>query len=356
MPGPTAGAAATAPPAAGPGGPGAAERRFRAMGTDALLVGVAAPGGPDADDLLARAEVRIQLLDARWSRFRPASELSRLNAAAGAPVLLPRDTYELVHLAIEAWRVTGGRFDPTVLRALEAAGYDRSHEAVVGRDLAAPSTPSPAAPTPGCAGIELDPELGAVTLPAGVALDLGGIGKGRTADLVVAELVAAGLAGALVDLGGDVSVAGTPPAGASSWVIGVPHPLDPAVEIGRLGLAAGGVVTSTRLKRAWHVDGRPAHHLIEPSTGRPADSGLASVTVLAATAAWAEVLAKAVFLAGPVDGAEALAGAGATGLAVTDDGEVLAFDGLDRFVVSGPLADSPAGERSVPISQEGTPR
>ena len=90
------------------------------MGTEVHVVVVAEPG--DADELCRDAEARVQAYEARWSRFIATSELSRLNAAAGSPVLLPADTFALVALAVSAWHQTDGWFDPTVLDALEAAG------------------------------------------------------------------------------------------------------------------------------------------------------------------------------------------------------------------------------------------
>lgn len=192
---------------------GWSELGFRAMGTQVHL---AVPA--EAAALLLDARLRIEDLEARWSRFRDDSVLSRLNRAAGRPVLVDDETFDLLATAVGAWQGTGGRFDPTVLDALEAAGYDRSF-AGLGADLGAgpgpASGPAPA-PTPGCAGLRLDPTLGRVEVPVGVRLDLGGIGKGRTADLVATELVAAGAPSALANLGGDLRVAGELPLAAPS--------------------------------------------------------------------------------------------------------------------------------------------
>ena len=99
----------------------AADRRFRAMGSDGHLVVVG--GSPGLVDL---ALDRIEQLEGRWSRFRPDSEISRLNACAGQPLRVSSDTVELVERATAAWRLSGGAFDPTVLGPLLRAGYDRS--------------------------------------------------------------------------------------------------------------------------------------------------------------------------------------------------------------------------------------
>jgi thiamine biosynthesis lipoprotein len=235
------------------------------------------------------------------------------------------ETYAVVELAVAAWRGTAGRFDPTVLDALEAAGYDRDFAAVAERGDRRP-LPGRARPAPGCAGVELDPLIPAVRLPAGVRLDLGGVGKGRAADLVLAELLAAGAEGACVDLGGDVAVGGTPPAG-SAWTVD----LDAALGARSFRLRAGGVATSTRLRRAWTRAGAPAHHLVDPAAGVPAWTGLTAVTVLAGATAWAEILAKSAFVAGRDAGARLVAAHDATGVLVHDDGRVEELPGLAPY-------------------------
>ena len=296
------------------------EAQFRAMGTD---VTVLALGG--TPDLAATAAAAIEALEAKWSRFRPTSELCRLNAAAGAPVVVSPETFALVERAVDAWRFTDGRYDPTILPALMAAGYDRSFDEIT----PAAEPPGEPVPAPGCRDIVLDRIVHAIRVPAGVALDLGGIGKGYAADLVAHDLVHHGVRGALVNLGGDLRAMGESPL-PHGWVVEVDDPLATGTT-GLLALAAGAIATSTRLRRAWTRAGREMHHLLDPRTGLPGAAGLASVTVIAGDAWRAEVLAKAAFLAGPVDGGRLVTDAGATGLLVTDDGAVLELDGLAAF-------------------------
>jgi thiamine biosynthesis lipoprotein len=301
---------------------GAETQRFRAMGTDVEVIVVGGRPG-----MAAAVEARVEDLEARWSRFRPDSELSRLNRAGGAPAVVSETTFGLVARAVEAWSATGGRFDPTVLDALEASGYDRTFEAVE-RD--APAPVAAPVPPPGCAAVVLDPVVRAVQLPVGTRLDLGGIGKGYAADLLATEVHDAGAAGVCVNLGGDLHVLGAAPDGAPAWVVEVEGPAD-GPRLGNLVLAAGGVATSTRLRRAWRRAGTELHHLLDPATGRPAATGLASVTVLAAETWWAEVLAKAAFVAGAHDGARLIAEHDATGLFLHDDGRVEELPGLAAF-------------------------
>ena len=141
---------------------------------------VAAPEA--ATDIAELAADRVDELEARWSRFRPTSEVSAINQSAGSAVAVSADTVELVTKAIAAWELTEGAFDPTVLPALEASGYDRSFETI---DTSMPApTGCDGQRTPGCAGIVVDLDRGTVLLPENVGFDPGGIGKGLAADLI----------------------------------------------------------------------------------------------------------------------------------------------------------------------------
>ena len=165
---------------------GWSEARFRAMGTDVHLAVL----GVDPT-LLDQARQRIEDLEQRWSRFRPDSLLSGLNDAGGRPVLVDDETFDLITTAVASWHGTGHRFDPTVLDAVIDAGYDRTFEQIGTGPGPAPG--SGPLPPPGCADILLDPTSRTVTLPVGTHLDLGGIGKGRTADLVAVDLLGHGV-------------------------------------------------------------------------------------------------------------------------------------------------------------------
>ena len=316
------------------------ERVFAAMGTTVHLIGVGARGGSDVQGLLEVAEERVHHLEAQWSRFRPTSELSRMNARAGRPTKLTPETYGLVAAAVDGWERTGGLFDPTLLDAVEHAGYDRSFDALPADRPTAQLTPRSTSARQGCAAIELDPDTSTVRLPIGTHLDLGGIAKGYGADLVVAELAAAGLDGACANFGGDVRVWGRAPgAGDDSviddamideathgWKIDIQDPTGTAAPLAQLEIDDGAVVTSTRLRRRWLVDGVEQHHLIDPRTGRSAFNGWAQVSAVAGTATEAEVLVKALYLAGPRP--ELLDAHAARAVLIADDGhvETVGFD------------------------------
>jgi thiamine biosynthesis lipoprotein len=296
-----------------------------AMGTQVELLAAGAPSGT-----LAAARHRRAVLEARWSRVRPDSAVSTLNRAAGRPVAVSPETLTLLALAVLGWQATGGRFDPTVLDALEGAGYDRSFDQLpAGRPGAASARPAPG-PAPGLAGLRIDPEAGTVTLPAGTRLDLGGIAKGYAADLLCAQLREGGATGVCVNVGGDLRVGGTAPQGG--WAIAVPHPH--GGQAATLQLTEGAAATSSPLRRAWHVGGQPAHHLIDPHTGRPADTGILQVTAVAAEAWRAEVATKAAFLAGLSEALTLVTRLGAEAVVVDQAGGLHLTAGLQQTAIS----------------------
>ncbi|MFP5256496.1 MAG: FAD:protein FMN transferase [Acidimicrobiia bacterium] len=251
--------------------------------------------GRGAEEGLVIAQQRLAELEARWSRFRPDSDISRLNRAHGRAVPVHPETLELLDTARTWWQVTAGRFDPTVADALAAAGYDR--DLATGHGPVGTGTPAPGPPD-----LVLDRRASTAWLPEGIRIDLGGIGKGRAADVLAAEL--GHLDHGLVDLGGDLRVWGGAPEG-HGWPVAVDDLRD-GTQLALLGLDDGAVTTSSTLVRRWSDGDRHAHHLIDPRTGRPVDGEVVSVTVVAGHAAPAEVLAKAGIVSGTVEAATAL--------------------------------------------------
>jgi thiamine biosynthesis lipoprotein len=302
----------------------AAELEFRVMGTDAHVI-VVGSDARHARHVAMWSRDRLHELEARWSRFLPDSEVSRLNAASGAPVVVSTDTLGLVERAVEGWRRTQGSFDPTVLDALVAQGYDRDFREI-DHDAPAPTDPAPA---PGCADITIDRVVGAVRLPRGVHFDPGGIGKGFAADLVAGEVMARDVDGVCVNLGGDLRVEGESP-DDNGWIVDLEHPLT-GRSMMHVRLRTGAVASTWRTRRVWGPPPARRHHLIDPRTGTSATSGLAGTSVLAGRAWWAEVLAKAAFLEGPTRGRELLAAHQASGYLVADDGTVYPAGFAERF-------------------------
>ena len=280
------------------------------MGSDAHLVVV---GGRTT--LVERAARRIEDLERKWSRFLGDSEISGLNRSAGEPVAVSGDTIVLVRRSIEAWRLSGGAFDPTVLGAVIRAGYDRSF------DLLGPD-PSPGHSTLGIGAddIAVDDHAGTVRLPEHTGFDPGGIGKGLAADIVTAEMIEAGADGVCVNLGGDLRVAGTSPDGGG-WTVAIEHPWVPD-PIALIGIGNGAVATSTTLRRRWISGGAIRHHVIDPQSGLPSDTDLTLATTIAAEAWVAEVLAKAVLLAGARHPFDIVGGTGVQALVVDQTGRI----------------------------------
>ncbi|MCA9980300.1 MAG: FAD:protein FMN transferase [Anaerolineales bacterium] len=286
-----------------------ATHHFRAMGCH-IHFWLDAPGASTAEisAALHAAEQQFHTAEQRLSRFRTTSELSRVNAQAGQWVAVSPLFWEVLVAAVQASAATDGLFDPTLQHALVAAGYDRSFE-----QLTTPSKPTPSVAHASTLGqwtaIELDEARQAVRVPAGVALDFGGIAKGYTAVLASRELDKVGPN--LVSAGGDLT-AGNAPHGSPGWPVGIADPFSPDKNLATLWLANASLATSGIDYRRWltndpHGRGRSAHHIIDPRTGQPANTDLLTVTVWHRSAIVAETWATAVLVAGKKEGLGRLA-------------------------------------------------
>ncbi|MBJ7603008.1 MAG: FAD:protein FMN transferase [Candidatus Dormibacteraeota bacterium] len=256
-----------------PRGPRLGERRFRALGTDCHLLAVEGSG-----ERLDVAVDHISTAHRRLTRFESESELSRLNAAAGGWHAISTDLEALLQAALRSWEETAGWVHAGVLPALLAAGYTRPLR--LGAGLAHPP-PEPPPPLPAMLSVR----PGRARLRAGTALDLGGIAKGWLADELAGWLAP----NCLVNLGGDLFARGGGPddAGWPVRMAGV-----------TLLLRDQGAATSSSQRRSWSSAGGPKHHLIDPRTGRPSESDLAEVSVVATCALEAEMWAKTGLLLG----------------------------------------------------------
>jgi thiamine biosynthesis lipoprotein len=286
------------------------ELTFRVMASRAHVILVDPAQGAEG-----YARRRLEQLERRWSRFLPSSEISRLNSSPGAIVIVSPDTVELLLAMKDAWRLTGGRHDSAMLHAITAAGYAASRDGS-GRTSTCAGAPRRDVTL---ADVTVDEATSSAVLPAGLGLDPGGIGKGLAADLVVTELLAGGTGGALVSVGGDLAAAGSPPSPAG-WIVAVEDPFDASLSLARLALGAGGVATSSTLKRAWVQDGHPRHHVIDPDTQASAGTDLAAVTVVARAGWEAEAHATAALLTGAERVLDYFARHRLEGLATTLDG------------------------------------
>lgn len=329
-------------------------RRLRGMNTTMRLTVRLDEEAPATRDVATRAldqcATWLAACEATCSRFLPTSEVSALNASAGRPMGLSDDLFTVVQLALTFAARFDGVFDPTVLPALHAAGYTRSFEEIGQREIGGrPATDQPAWHGGRWSAVRLDAATRTATLPAGVALDLGGVAKGWAADELARRYLAA-FPGYLIDLGGDLRVAGGPEPGRP-WIVGVADPREASntgdaaddeagapTYLAGLALTRGGVATSGDARRWWLRAGERQHHIIDPRTGKPATAPLTSQriatwTALAPTAAEADALAKVAFIRGYEEGMRLLTrGAEAAGVCVHADGRVEATPNLEEYL------------------------
>jgi thiamine biosynthesis lipoprotein len=287
---------------------GMSRAQFRAMGTTISL-------------LLPEAQCQqgtqvVQELFALWeqtlSRFLPESELSRLNTMSGVPVVVSELLYSVLKTALDAAQITQGVYDPTLLRQMVRIGYDRTFDELSSNQPATSITISPGG---GWREIQLDEKNRRVTLPPGVGLDFGGIAKGMAVDAALNSLQQVGIDIALVNAGGDLAVRGVPPE-TEQWPLAVPG----KQQSWNIPLLLGAMATSGVARRRWQQGGQQRHHLLDPRTGTSAQSGLWSVTVVAACCEQAEVGAKVAFILGRKRGADFLRTHSLAGLLVCEDG------------------------------------
>ncbi len=241
---------------------GIVTRSMRAIGTTAV-VAVTAPHL--ADPAMAMLAADLEELDLACSRFRSDSELRRLERVSdGRPVEASPLLFDAIEVACVVAVQTAGIVDPTIGSALVELGYDRDFDQM-GKVRSAPChRPEPA---PGWWQILLDPGAGTISLPRGVHVDLGATAKAFAADRAARRISAELGCGALVNLGGDVAVAGEPP--PAGWSVGIAPecrtPLDEVHQV--VTIASGGLATSGTTARTWLRNGRRVHHIIDPWTG-----------------------------------------------------------------------------------------
>jgi thiamine biosynthesis lipoprotein len=248
-------------PQARRGEPPLTTRSFRAIGTTATVVVQHADVADEAAALLA---AELEDIDLACSRFRPDSELQTLHAHAGTTVQVGALLFEALRVAVEAAVRTGGAVDPTIGNAIAALGYDADLDEVLARRSTPPRALGPVA---GYAHVQLNPAERTVRIPRGVRLDLGSTAKALAADRAATRIAGAVGSGVLVSLGGDVAVAGGPPAGG--WAVGIARESStPAGQVDQVvAISRGGLASSATSVRAWKAGDREVHHILDPQTG-----------------------------------------------------------------------------------------
>jgi thiamine biosynthesis lipoprotein len=286
--------------------------RFKALGTSVHLL-VTDPRGTDRACALLREE--LDAIDRACSRFRPDSELWRVNSACGRTVRVSELLAEAVAVALAAAYVTDGDVDPTCGRSLVELGYDRDFAAA--RQDTGPLS-RPAVPAAGWQAVELDRDRRELRIPGEVMLDLGATAKALAADRAAKRIADTLNCGTLVNLGGDIAVAGEPP--DQGWPVGIaddrgfdgaaasparPSPArssaarpGPPLHDAVVTIRDGGLATSSTKVREWARGTARLHHIIEPSTGMPADSCWRTVSVAAATCVDANTASTAAIIRG----------------------------------------------------------
>jgi thiamine biosynthesis lipoprotein len=249
---------------------------FPALGTTAAVTVAAADALPEA---LALVQDELHRIDETCSRFRDDSELVRLNRCAGAPFAASPLLLEAIAVALYAAAHTDGDVDPTVGRSLAALGWDSDFTVVVARRGEAPRLRM--VPAAGWRRVRIDRGRGTVRIPAGVEIDLGATGKAFAADRCARGVHRATGAGVLVNLGGDIALAGAAPDGG--WPIRVTddHRSDATAPGQTIALAAGGLATSSTTARRWHAGDVELHHIVDPRSGAPAGEVWRTVSVAA---------------------------------------------------------------------------
>ncbi|HEX5194052.1 MAG TPA: FAD:protein FMN transferase [Solirubrobacteraceae bacterium] len=316
------------------GAPALAMRRWRALGTTAMLWAPA-----DRIEPAVEAATRtILAIDHAANRFDPGSELSRVNASGGRRCTISRCALQALRLAVDAAELTGGAVDPTVGQTMHELGYDRDWDLLV---HVSPDTPLQARTAHGrftharglhlrrWRSIELWDDPPAVRIPPTVRLDLGATAKALAADLAAVAAAGAADGGVLCSLGGDIATSGAAPAGGWPIRVADDHRDPDGGCVQDVVIDSGGLATSSLVPRRWYHRGRAVHHIVDPRTGAPVVPRWRTASVAAADCAQANIAATAAIVLGD-DAPGWLAGQGLPARLVAADGSVHIQGGWPR--------------------------
>ena len=293
---------------------------FHALGTTAEITTLDPFALSDAIDVLER---ELDAIDQACSRFRADSEVSRLARCGGDWMPASRLLRQALAAGVDAAAATGGAVDPTVGASMRALGWDADFRVVVSRREPARIELVPAA---GWQRIEIDDELGRVRVPAGVLVDLGATAKAFAADRAAAAAFRATCSSVLVNLGGDIAVAGPAPAGGWPILVTDDHRAPSSADGQTVAIAAGGLATSSTTVRRWRTTEGIAHHVLDPRTGRPAAEVWRTASVAAASCVDANTASTAAIVLGE-DAPRWLESAGVAARLVRLDGRVIVTGG-----------------------------
>lgn len=277
--------------------------------------------GEDAQAALQEAEECIQQVEGLWSVTDEDSEIYQANHSGGQPVTVSEETAEIISFALEMAQRTGGALDPTIYPVLTAWGFTTDSKQVPSQQQIAQLLEQVGYDRIQINGSEL-------TVPDGMELDLGAVGKGYTADLVTEILRRHGVTSALISLGGNIQAIGSRPDG-SDWRLGIRAPWESG-NLGVLTVSDAAVVTSGGYENYFDDEqGNIYWHILDPSTGYPADSGLQSVTIVGREGKMCDALSTALFVMGAQSAEQYWReNGGFEMLLVTDSGEILITEGI----------------------------
>lgn len=246
--------------------------------------------GEQAEAAIEAAKKQVQDAEALWSVTDEESEIYRANHSGGETVSVSEETAQIVRFALQMAEKTKGALDPTIYPVLTAWGFTTDQKQVPSDETIASLLSRVGYDRIRLEGTEL-------TVPDGMQLDLGAVGKGYAGDLVTQTLQEYGISHALINLGGNVQAVGSRPDG-SDWRIGIRAPWEEG-NLGVLEISDAAVVTSGGYENYFEEeDGRIYWHILDPSTGYPADGGLRAVTIIGKEGKLCDALSTAFFVMG----------------------------------------------------------
>lgn len=286
--------------------------------------------GYTQESILEEGEQLLYDQEAKWSWRRENSETAKINESAGQPVRVDEETIALLSLAKEIAVQSDGAFDPTL--GLVTQLWD-----ITGEDPKVPAEKSiqELLDSAGYEQLQIDEKNGTVSIGEGQALDLGGIAKGWAADRLAEQYRQSGVKSAILNLGGNIYVLGEKPDG-EKYRVGLRDPAgENATDImATLAVMDAAVVVSGAYERYFEENGKRYHHILDSSTGYPAESGLLSVCVISEQSALADALTTAIFVMGEEKGLALARKMGVDALLVTERGAIVTTpDFLQKYEV-----------------------
>ena len=281
---------------------------------------VATVVGANSHAMAVRCLDLVEEFESLWSRFIPTSDISRLNNTNGQPTLVDERTLTLIHHMIAAHQATDGAYNPTLLPLQIAAGDAHS---LINDRITELLTDSIVFTH--LSGIHVFHD-GKVSLPRGMTLDAGGIGKGLAADLILQFALDQGAEGACINLGGDMAINTGDSIG---WDVEIVSPFDPEVILDTVRISVGGVATSSLFARQRNSAGITSH-LFSDSSAHDTQHTVGA-TVIANSTAWSEAWTKYAILSNPAQAIDTLTSTGLAAMLVSADGQITRTESWKTF-------------------------